>query len=228
MVFTGMRAPRLEATLTEVKADGSLGQAVNLGKESSIGRENCTLNFPNDALLSPQHASVLIREGKLILKDLNSQNGTFIKQRQDTELRPGDILLLGRELFRFTTQSLDEAAGQPSLKGTWLMAGAPKLQRGPVTAKLEHIQLSGEVIEEFSLEKPEITIGRSQGDLVFKNDPYMSGRHARILTQPGRFILQDLQSTNGVYRRIKDEVELKDADEFFLGEQRFRVAVKIS
>src|SRR2546425_3961207 len=44
-----------------------------------------------------------------------------------------------------------------------------------------------------SLGKPETTLGRSNGDLVFKNDPYMSGTHARITAQPGRFILQDLK-----------------------------------
>ena len=63
-------------------------------------------------LLSPRHASVAVREGKLVLKDLNSQNGSFIRQRQDTELIPGDVFLLGRELFRFVTQSLDESLNQ--------------------------------------------------------------------------------------------------------------------
>jgi pSer/pThr/pTyr-binding forkhead associated (FHA) protein len=56
----------------------------------------------------------------------------------------------------------------------------------------------------------------------------MSGTHARITAQPGRFILQDLKSTNGIYRRIVGVVELRDSDEFFLGEQRFRVALKTS
>jgi len=105
------------------------------------------------------------------------------------------------------------------------MSGAPKL-RGPVTARLEHIQLTGEVIEEFSLDKPETSLGRSAADLVFKNDPYMSATHARIVAQPGRFILQDLKSTNGIYRRIRGEAQLHDGDEFFLGEQRFRVMIK--
>jgi pSer/pThr/pTyr-binding forkhead associated (FHA) protein len=46
------------------------------------------------------------------------------------------------------------------------------------------------------------------------------------VVQPGRFILQDLKSRNGVYRRIRDEIELKDLDEFFLGEQLFRMQVR--
>ena len=87
-------------------------RTVPISKETLIGREGCDLTYPQDMLLSPRHASVALREGKLVLKDLNSQNGSFIRQRQDTELVPGDIFLLGRELFRFVTQSLDESVAK--------------------------------------------------------------------------------------------------------------------
>ncbi len=226
VAFTGLTVPRVEASFSEVKQDGTTGKTVRVSKEMFIGRAHCDASYPSDALLSPRHASLAVRKGKLVLKDLESQNGTFIKLRQDTELKAGDVFLLGRELFRFTTQSPEGALATP--QGTVVMSGAPKLQAGPVTAKLEHIQLSGELIEELKLEKPETTLGRTTGDLVFKNDPYMSGMHARIIAQSGRFTLQDLKSTNGIYRRIRGEAELADGDEFFLGEQRFRIALKVS
>jgi pSer/pThr/pTyr-binding forkhead associated (FHA) protein len=227
-VFTGLQAPKIEASITEVKPDGSAGKTVGVAKEITIGSGDCEASYPSDVLLSPRHASVRVQTGKLLLRDQNSRNGTFLKQRQDSELTPGDVFLLGRELFRFATQALDEGQGQTNPQSTRVEAGAPKIQRGPITAKLEHIQLTGEVIEEFKLEKPETTLGRLQGDLVFKNDPYMSGTHARIVAQPGRSILQDLGSRNGIYRRIRPEAELREGDEFFLGEQLFRVEIKTS
>jgi len=226
MVFSGLRAaPPVEARISEKKPDGTFGKTVLVAKETVIGRENCDLIYPQDAMLSPQHASLNVSEGKLVLRDLNSQNGSFVRQRQDTELIPGDIFLLGRELFRFVTQSLDESAARGAAEGT-MVWGAPKLQRGPLTAKLEHIRLNGEVVAEFKLDKPETTLGRTSGDLIFKDDPYMSGTHARIVAQPGRFLLQDLRSRNGVYRRVRTEVVLEDGDEFFMGEQLFHVDVK--
>jgi pSer/pThr/pTyr-binding forkhead associated (FHA) protein len=225
-VFSGLRAaPRVEAKISEKKPDGTWGKTVPVTKDTIIGRENCDLSYPLDTLLSPRHASVSIREGKLVLRDLNSQNGSFIRQRQDTELVPGDVFLLGRELFRFVTQSLDESLNKESPEGT-MMWNVPKLQKGPLTAKLEHIKLNGEVVAEFKLDKPEITLGRTTGDLVFKDDPYMSGTHARIIAQPGRFLLQDLRSRNGVYRRVRADVILVDGDEFFMGEQLFHVEFK--
>jgi pSer/pThr/pTyr-binding forkhead associated (FHA) protein len=214
------------AKVSEKKPDGSLGKTLSIMKETIIGRENCDLNYPHDLLLSPRHASIALRDDKLMLRDLGSQNGSYVRQRLDTELSPGDIFLLGRELFRFTTQSLDEALNKNAAQGTVMWSGPPKLQKGPISAKLEHIKLNGEVVAEFKLEKPETTLGRSTGDLIFKEDPYMSGTHARIVTQPGRFVLQDLRSRNGVYRRVRNEVELADGDEFFMGEQLFRVEVK--
>jgi pSer/pThr/pTyr-binding forkhead associated (FHA) protein len=224
VAFTGLGAPKIQASFSELKQDGSTGRTISVSKEIFVGRGNCDASYPSDPLLSPRHASVAVRQGKLFLRDWDSQNGTFIKLREDTELRPGEVFLLGRELFRFTTQSLEESKAQ-SAQETMVISGAPKL-RGPVTARLEHIQLTGEVIEEFSLDKPETSLGRTAADLVFKNDPYMSATHARIVAQPGRFILQDLKSTNGIYRRIRGEAELRDGDEFFLGEQRFRVTAK--
>lgn len=226
MVFSGLRAePRIEARISEKKPDGTLGKSFSIAKDTLIGRENCDLSYPLDTLLSPRHASVAVREGKLVLKDLNSQNGSFIRQRQDLELTPGDVFLLGRELFRFVTQGLDDSFERQSTVGT-AMWTPPKLQKGPLTAKLEHIKLNGEVVAEFKLDKPETTLGRTTGDLVFKDDPYMSGTHARIVAQPGRFLLQDLRSRNGVYRRVRTETELADGDEFFMGEQLFHVDVK--
>jgi pSer/pThr/pTyr-binding forkhead associated (FHA) protein len=106
------------------------------------------------------------------------------------------------------------------------MWSVPKLQKGPVTARLEHIKLNGEVVAEFQLGPDATTLGRTTGDLIFKDDPYMSGTHARIVAQPGRFVLQDLRSRNGVYRRVRAEVELADGDEFFMGEQLFHVDLK--
>ena len=225
-VFGGLRTPSIEAQISEKKHDGSWGSPLQIVGGVSIGRTDCEINYPEDTRLSDRHALLTNREGKLFLEDSGSVSGTFIRQRQDTELVPGDVFLLGQDLFRFTTQSLDEAESSNPAQGTVVWTAPPKLQRGPVTAKLEHIMLTGEVIEEFRLENPETTLGRTNANLVFKDDHYMSGTHARIVAQPGRFILQDLRSRNGVFRRVRKEIELQGGDEFFLGEHLFRVEIK--
>jgi len=226
MVFDGFRASSIEAQIVEKNHDGSWGSPLQIVGGVSIGRSNCEISFPDDARLSDRHAMLSNQEGKLLLEDFGSLSGTFVKQRQDSELVPGDVFLLGQDLFRFTTQSLDEAEKPNAGQGTVAWTSPPKLQRGPVTAKLEHILLTGEVIEEFRLEQPETTLGRTNAHLAFKDDHYMSATHARIVAQPGRFILQDLRSRNGIFRRVRDKIELEAGDEFFLGEHLFRVDIK--
>ena len=226
LVFDGFGIPSIEAHISEKKTDGTWGHPLEIVGGVSIGRANCDINFPDDARLSERHALLSIRDGKLYLADFGSSGGTFVKQRQDSELLPGDVFLLGQDLFRFTTQSLDELEKQGSGQGTMAWSAPPKLHPGPVSAKLEHIQITGEVIAEFRLEKPETTLGRTNAHLVFKDNHYMSGTHARIVAQPGRFILQDLRSRNGVFRQVRQEIELEAGDEFFLGEHIFRVEIK--
>lgn len=65
-----------------------------------LGRERGDILFPRDGFVSGSHAVVSERNGRCFLKDLVSSNGTFIKAKQDTPLRNGDLFLLGRNLLR--------------------------------------------------------------------------------------------------------------------------------
>ena len=76
--------------------------------------------------------------------------------------------------------------------------------------------------------RAQLDIGRSQGDVVIAEDPYLSPRHARILARgapgtPQTFALVDLASTNGIYVRLNREgareVGLEDQDLFLAGQQ---------
>ncbi|MBI5608707.1 MAG: FHA domain-containing protein [Deltaproteobacteria bacterium] len=65
-----------------------------------LGRERGDILFPRDGFVSGSHAVVSERNGRCFLKDLVSSNGTFIRAKQDTPLRNGDLFLLGRNLLR--------------------------------------------------------------------------------------------------------------------------------
>ena len=47
-----------------------------------------------------------------------------------------------------------------------------------------------------------LDIGRTEGNVIVGEDPYLSPRHVRILFQNGKFTLRDLASTNGVFLRL--------------------------
>jgi predicted component of type VI protein secretion system len=73
----------------------------------------------------------------------------------------------------------------------------------------------------YSLEKSEISIGREAGSDVFINDEQISRRHARLKSQFGDYVLEDLGSTNGTFvntQRITGHRILKPGDTILLGE----------
>jgi pSer/pThr/pTyr-binding forkhead associated (FHA) protein len=64
-----------------------------------LGRERGDILFPEDGYVSGLHCRLSWENQKLFLTDLGSSNGTFVRVG-DAELRTGDVLLMGQQLFR--------------------------------------------------------------------------------------------------------------------------------
>lgn len=116
--------------------------------------------------------------------------------------------------------------------GTELWGGPPL--RGP---RLVRISQGGQEGEAYRLKIGETTVGREKGDLVFPEDPKLSGRHATFVVElvSGRdeedypmqprdcvYRVRDEGSTNGVFRRISNDWPLSHGDMFAVGQQVFR------
>jgi len=65
-----------------------------------LGRERGDILFPEDGYVSGLHCRLSWEGGRLMLTDLGSSNGTFVRLREEVELRSGDVLLMGQQLFR--------------------------------------------------------------------------------------------------------------------------------
>jgi pSer/pThr/pTyr-binding forkhead associated (FHA) protein len=65
-------------------------------------------------------------------------------------------------------------------------------------------------------------IGSREGDIVLKDDPYLSPRHARIERRGESFVLLDLGSVNGIYLRLREPTTLHDGDMMLVGQQVLR------
>lgn len=74
----------------------------------------------------------------------------------------------------------------------------------------------------FPLEGEQLTIGRDSSNSVAINDAEVSRKHARLTFQGGKFVIDDLGSTNGTFvngQRLVGPVVLKAGDVVSLGEQ---------
>jgi pSer/pThr/pTyr-binding forkhead associated (FHA) protein len=71
------------------------------GPSLQIGREGGDLNFPSDLYMSASHCRLEDQGGKLMLTDLNSRNGSYVRLGPaERELAHGDYLVIGRKLLR--------------------------------------------------------------------------------------------------------------------------------
>jgi len=74
----------------------------------------------------------------------------------------------------------------------------------------------------FMLEGDQITIGRDPANGITINDAEISRRHARLIFQGGKYILEDLGSTNGTFvngQRLAGPRVLKPGEVISFGEQ---------
>lgn len=65
-----------------------------------IGREGNDVDFPDDPFISGHHAEVAWTGGKLVLTDLGSKNGTFVRIAGERLLDHGDYVFMGQQLLR--------------------------------------------------------------------------------------------------------------------------------
>jgi pSer/pThr/pTyr-binding forkhead associated (FHA) protein len=74
----------------------------------------------------------------------------------------------------------------------------------------------------FPLEGDQLVIGRDSSNSVAINDAEISRKHSRLTFQGGKYVLEDLGSTNGTFvngQRLAGQVVLKPGDVVSLGEQ---------
>src|SRR5512135_1594526 len=74
----------------------------------------------------------------------------------------------------------------------------------------------------FPLEGDQLVIGRDAVSGVAINDAEVSRKHARLTFQGGKYVLEDLGSTNGTFvngQRLAGPAVLKSGDVVSLGEQ---------
>jgi len=80
----------------------------------------------------------------------------------------------------------------------------------------------GRDMRRIELRAGENVVGRTGGEVVLGENIFLSPRHAILTRTPEGLTVRDLQSLNGVYRRIREEVELSPGDLLCIGQQFFR------
>ena len=211
-------APVPRGRIILIRPDGSEGGAHPLHDgENLVGRSQGSL-FEGDLYLSPRHAEFQLGAQGLVVKDLRSLNGIFVKISGEEPLESGDVIRIGQELLRF------EIIAPPTpLEDGTEVAGTPNPGFWGRLSVVVGRDVDGSA---FPLFGDAIVMGRERGDILFPEDGYVSGTHARISLRDGRVYLADVGSSNGTFLRVRGERTLPTGAFILMGQQLFRAEYK--
>jgi pSer/pThr/pTyr-binding forkhead associated (FHA) protein len=202
-------------SLVVIRPDGSEGDSLPLGDTMQIGRQAGSV-FAADLYLSPRHATLTFEGAQLFVHDDESLNGVYVRIERDApiELRDGTIFRIGQELLRFNVIE----AQRPNPDGVETM-GSPN---PGFVGRLSLVIGRNTTANSFPIPSQGLHLGRERGDLIFPEDGYVSGLHARIHAEGGRVFLTDVGSSNGTFVRVKGKQAIRSGDLLLMGQQLFR------
>ncbi len=199
-----------------IRPDGTEGGVHPLVEgENVIGRGLGGL-FDADGYLSPRHAEIVLNAAGGVVRDTGSLNGVYVKLTDEEEIVDGDIFRIGQELLRF-----DEIAPPVPLEDGTDVMGSPNPGYWGRLALIVGRDQDGSA---FPLFGDAVTLGRERGDILFPEDGYVSGQHARVSLRDGRFYLSDLNSSNGTFIRVRGERAVRPGAAILMGQQLFRIS----
>ena len=169
--------------------------AINV-PEFVIGRGETAHLRPQSDLVSRAHCSVLVADGKVVLRDLGSRNGTFLNDERlegEQQVTIGDRFRVGRLQFEFQIDHAVAGSKKPKVEGVREAAARTAATAG----------------EDFDDES--ITDWLSQ-DVDSEEVARTSGSETRqfMLDETERVLLEQLSEESKKAREEKDRIEKEE------------------
>ncbi|WP_267968999.1 FHA domain-containing protein [Myxococcus stipitatus] len=228
---TGATAPVAPAASRPAPAASRFGLAVIAGSTRGqryklpvtgcvVGRQRGAILFPDDGFVSPLHATFLVKDGALFVRDESSASGVYVTVAGTEAISARTLFSAGQRLFRFTgrLEIPAPAAGRP------IIYGAP-VPLGQAVYGVEEVIVGGRGGRAVVTAAPLLTLGQAHCDLSFPGDEGLAGRHCELSPTPTGALLRDLSGGLGTYVRIPagEERPLRPGDRVRLGQHVLQV-----
>jgi pSer/pThr/pTyr-binding forkhead associated (FHA) protein len=203
-----------------VLAGPARGQRFRLAATGAqVGRSKGAILFPDDPFISPLHATLIIRDGKLFVRDESSTSGVYVSITSTETIPANGTFCTGLRLFRFVG-AVEPAA--PWNKTDVLVYGAT-VPNGQVHYAVEEVMLGDRGGRCLLSPGPVLTVGQGRCDFSYPNDEGLAPRHCEISPLPDGAMIRDLSGGLGTYVRISGERAIKAGDRLRIGQQTLQV-----
>jgi pSer/pThr/pTyr-binding forkhead associated (FHA) protein/RNA polymerase subunit RPABC4/transcription elongation factor Spt4 len=207
--------------LTVLDEGGTAGQRFERKTmDTTIGRLDGDIRFPEDPFLSPLHAKISWENDLLVVRDLGSRNGTWVFLEEPHRLADGDLLLIGSQVIRFRRLGYP-GPHSPEADATKRMGSViPSAD----IASLTQLRADGSSRDVIQLSPGrDVRIGRENGDWMFPYDPSMSAQHALVRSEDADFVVVDAGSRNGIALAARGDMPLRHRSRILVGDKVLRL-----
>lgn len=186
----------------------------------TVGRTRGAILLGDDTFVSAQHATFLIKDNVLHVRDESSASGIYVTVPGAELLTPMSFFNVGQRLFRF----LGKIEAPPPLAGRPTVYGAP-VPPGQGVYGVEEVLVGGRSGRTIVTSAPLLTIGQANCDFSYPQEEGMAGRHCELSFVPAGAQLRDLSGGLGTYVRIASGVDrpLRAGDWVRLGQHIVQV-----
>ena len=190
--------------------------------DTTIGRGEGDIRFPDDTFMSPLHAKLSWEDSKLMARDLGSRNGTWVFIEEPHRLTEGDLLLVGSQIIRFRRLGYPGPYA-PEVDATKRMGS---LTPAADIASLTQLRADGSARDVIQLSPGrDLLIGREKGDWTFPYDPSMSAQHALVRSEDADFVVVDAGSRNGIALAARGAMPLQNGSRVLVGDKLLRIEI---
>lgn len=168
----------------------------------------------DDPSMSPRHAMLTVRGSTLQVNDLNSLNGVYQKILEPTPLKDDEYLLIGTTYMRFEKINVPD-----DFTPLMYMVSKDRYPVATLTMVLSGCR-DGEV---HPVDRLPFTIGREFGDLKLPADRFLSHSHCGLIKLGSGIGIEDADSTNGTFIKIREKAVLQHGDWLYMGRYLFKV-----
>ena len=191
----------------------------------NVGRSTNSGNVPGLGSMALRHLKFAYDRARLLVEDLGSLNGVYLRITEPVELVDGMRFRIGGQLIEFhQAEPFDQVPPLTSEEGEEFYS---RDVESP--AFLDLVRPNGRPGLRFPIVNLGATVIGREGpgvNIAMVNDQSVSGRHAQVRREDGKFFLEDLKSRNGTYINLLGPHELKSGDVVQAGLVFFRGVVQ--
>lgn len=168
--------------------------------------------------VSRTHATIRHEDGRYLLTDLDSSNGSYVNgvRVKKTELADRDVISIGKhKLYFYDLRTAAEGSGKVTV-----MEDRTMMVEAVVTQHAELLVLKGRQKDrKFAITEPRTHIGRGSSNDIRLSDWFVSREHAIIERRGTQFFIRDLDSWRhtAINGKVMQEALLENGDTIQLG-----------